>query len=188
MKKSKTLAAVICVATVFVACDPEEIVDSLIPSFDITEVFVLEAPIVFAASTNSGCLDYNESNTFDVRSNSEINENWSFVEDVQVNSISWEVTNYVGDGGVFINSGILKVGETSFEIGQVDLKASDLANSIFELTDAIKLSDISNEIKSSSSLTVIFEVVSGGNCESDHSYSLNFNVDVTVTVQPSLFD
>jgi hypothetical protein len=186
MKNIKFLTLLTLLTTVFFGCDSvEDAIADLIPSFDITENFVLEVPVSVVANANGNCVDYSESTTFDVRSNSDINENWSLIEDVQINSISWELTNYVGDDGVFISSGMLKVGETSFEVGEVDLKSVDLQNEIFIITDASKLSAIGNQIRSGGSVTVILEVSSGGNCENDHSYTLKFTANVSVTVQPS---
>ena len=179
MKKFKILVAITVLATTLVGCP-----DDILPAFDITEDLTHEVPVEVTATANGDCIDYSESFTFDMRLNSQINDNFDLIDNISINSITWEVTNYNGDDGVYINSGLLKVGGTTFEVGKVDLKAADDGNEMFVLTDAAKLTAISNEFKSNGSMMVILEVSSGGNCDNDHSYILKFTIDVKVRVQP----
>jgi hypothetical protein len=155
------------------------VTDPLLLREDITQ----EVPVAVMAIANGDCIDYTETSTINIRSNSDINDNWIIVQSIQVESITWEVTNYVGDDGVFINSGLLKVGGTTFEVGKVDLKAADTGNEMFVITDVAKLAAIASEMKSNGSVTLILEFSSGGNCENDYSYTLRFTADVTVAVQ-----
>lgn len=55
---------------------------------------------------------------------------------------------------MYINSGLLKFGTTSFEIGKVDLKYADTINETFVITDGTKLATINSTIFSTGSITV----------------------------------
>ncbi|MFT4801252.1 MAG: hypothetical protein ACI93N_001022 [Flavobacteriaceae bacterium] len=171
MRKFKGLLVMTILATLLVGCD-------ITGFFAFTEDITQEVPVAITANTNGECLDYTETGTFNLRSNSEFDNNYSSVTKIEINSITWEITDYVGDDGVYLNSGSLKFGTTSFEIGKVDLKAADTANEAFVITDATKLLAISTAIKSSGSITVTLEASSGGNCDNDFSYTLKVTANV----------
>jgi len=179
MKKFKIILAITVLATVLVGCP-----DVTVPAFNITDDISQEVPVAVTANADGTCKDYSETGTFDLKSNAEINENYSKVQSVTVNSITWEVTNYAGDDDVWINSGLLKIGGTSFEIGKVNLKSADTDNEMFILTDGTKLTAVANEIIATGAITVTLETSSGGNCENDFSYTLKITANVKVSVQP----
>lgn len=100
-------------------------------------------PVAITANETGECINFSETGTFDLKSNTAISgDNYDIVSAVIINSLSWEVVDYVGDEGVFLNGGVLKIGNTSFDIGEVDLKAADIANQKFVLSDPVKLSAV----------------------------------------------
>jgi hypothetical protein len=183
MKKYKILLVLTVLATVFIACDSEEEIAALL-AFDITNDVSKKMNFAVMANANGDCVDFTESATFDLKSNSEINENYSKITALDINSITWEVTDFVGGDGVFMDGGLLKFGGTSFEIGNVDLKAADTANEMFVITDVTKLVAIASEMLPNGEITIGLESTSGGNCENDFTFSIDIKKNVTVTVQP----
>ena len=181
MKKLKTILVLTVLATVFIACDDAE---DVLPTFNITNDVSKKLDLSVMANTNGDCVDFTEASTFDLRSNTDINENYSKVTALDINSITWGVTDFVGDDGVFLDGGLLKIGETSFEIGNFDLKASDTANEMFVITDVNKLIAIASEMLPSGSISMRLESRSGSNCENDFTFKFNLKQNVTVTVQP----
>jgi hypothetical protein len=181
MKKFKILLAIAVLATVFINCDTAE---DILPTFNITRVVSSEMPLDVMANPNGDCIDFTETTTFDLKSDPEINENYSKVTALEINSISWGIKDFTGGDGVFMDGGLLKVGGTSFDIGNVDLKAADTANDMFVITDVTKLASIASEMLSTGSISIELESTSGGNCENDFAFTLNLKQDVKVTVQP----
>jgi hypothetical protein len=172
MRKFKGLLVMTILATILVGCP------SSLP-FDITEDITQEVPVAVTANINGECLDYTETETFNLRSNSEFNSNYDYVDRIKFNSITLEITDYVGDDGVYLNSGSLNFGTTSLEFGEIDLKAADTANQTFVFTDATNLAAIGTAITSSDgSITVSLEASSGGNCDNDFSYTLKVTANV----------
>ncbi|MFT4801251.1 MAG: hypothetical protein ACI93N_001021 [Flavobacteriaceae bacterium] len=179
MRKFKGLLVMTILATILVGCP-----SSSPPPFDITKDITQEVPVAVTANTNGECLDYTETETFNLRSNSDFNENYDYIQGTRFNSITLEITNYVGDDGVYLNSGSLNFGTASLEIGKIDLKAADTANQTFVFTDATNLAAIGTAITSSGgSITMSLETRSGGNCDNDFSYTLKVTVNVTASIQ-----
>lgn len=181
MKKITFLLTIVVLAIGLMDCQD---VAAVLPSFDITKDITKEMPVAVTANADGTCLDYTETTTFDLKSNTQISENFSRVQRITVNSITWEVIDYVGDDGVFINGGLLKVGGTSFQIEEIDLKAADTANDKFIITDATKLAAIATELRTTGAITITLETSTAGNCENDFSYTLKITANVKVTVQP----
>jgi hypothetical protein len=151
MKKFKISLAITVLATVFINCDTAE---DILPTFNLTRVVSSEMPIAVMANPNGDCVDFAETTTIDLRSDSEINENYSKVSALEINSISWGIKDFAGGDGVFMEGGLLKVGGTSFDIPSVDLRATDTANQMFVITDVTKLARIASEMLPSGSIII----------------------------------
>jgi hypothetical protein len=183
MKKITSLLALFVLATAFTFCTTSSVDDAL--EFGIVTNITQSFPLAITANETGECVNFSEMSTFDLKSNSQISENYSRVNGIIINSLYWEVVDYVGDKGVFLNSGVLKIGNTSFDMSKVDLKASDVADARFLFSDTAKLSAIAQEILPTGLVTVTIEAVSGGNCDNDFSFNLSITANVTVTVSPS---
>tara|TARA_B100000809_G_scaffold191677_1_gene190385 strand:+ start:1246 stop:1803 length:558 start_codon:yes stop_codon:yes gene_type:complete len=176
LKRLLLTMTVLCMA--LLGCTSSDVLPPVVLTKDITQ----EVPVAVTANANGECLDYTETSTLNLRSNSTIDDYFSVLENIKFNSITWEITNYVGDDGVYINSGSLNFGTTSFEIGEVDLKAADAANQTYYTLDTAKLEAISTAIFSTGSITVTLDASSGGNCDNDFSYTLKLTANVDVTI------
>jgi hypothetical protein len=184
MKKFKIVLVLTVFATVFIACDTEEEVAALL-AFDITNDVSGKMDLAVMASANGDCVDFTETSTFDLKSNSEISDNYSKITALDINSITWEISDFVGGDGVLMDGGLLKIGETSFEIGRdFDLEAADTANEEFVITDVAKLTAIAAEMLPSGEIALGLESTSKGNCVDNFNFSVKFKQNVTVTVQP----
>jgi hypothetical protein len=183
MKKITSLLALFVLATTFTFCTVPSLDDPL--EFGLVSDITQSFPLAITANESGECINFSETSPFDLKSNSQISENYSRVNGIRINSLYWEVVDYVGDEGVFLNSGVLKIGNTSFDMGKVDLKASDVADAKFLFSDTAKLSAIAQEILPTGLVTVTIEAVSGGNCDNDFSFNLSITANVIVTVSPA---
>jgi hypothetical protein len=176
LKRLLLTMTVLCIAPL--GCTSGDVLPPVVLTKDITQ----EVPVAVTANANGECLDYTETSTLNLRSNSAFDISFSRIQNIKFNSITWETTNYVGDDGVYINSGSLNFGTTSFEIGEVDLKVADTRNQTYSTLDTAKLAAVSAEIASTGSITVTLETSSGGNCDNDFSYTLKLTANVDVTI------
>lgn len=179
MKNLKNFVPLLILATTFTFCT--------VPSsnFDINKTISHQVYKSVIANENGDCIPFSISSTFDLKSNTEINKFYNRLVVLKIKSITWEIIDYNGDTGVFMNRGFIKLGSTSIPILEENLFAADTGNKEFVTTDPVILNAIAAEIKPSGAVELLVDTQSGGECENDFNFNFKITINVTATISVS---
>ncbi len=144
--------------------------------FDITDNLgtTLEVSIPEGAPTN-----WSQEITVDLASNKQVQENLDYVQNVTINNLSFEITDYIGAADTQLTEASITVAGTSISIGTIDLKAADDANQVFSIGTEEQLAIIAAYLKQAESVTV---TLSGIVSATPVEFNVVIDVDATITI------
>ncbi|MBD0825263.1 hypothetical protein [Aestuariibaculum marinum] len=144
--------------------------------FDITDNLgtTLKVSIPEGAPTN-----WSQEITVDLASNKQVQENLDYVQNVTINNLSFEITNYIGAADTQLTEASITVAGTSISIGTIDLKTADDANQVFSIGTEEQLAIIAAYLKQAESVTV---TLSGIVSASPVEFNVVIDVDATITI------
>ncbi|WMI64280.1 hypothetical protein RBH94_09415 [Aestuariibaculum sp. YM273] len=144
--------------------------------FDITDNLgtTLEVSIPEGAPTN-----WSQEISVDLASNKQVQENLDYVQNVTINNLSFEITDYVGAADTQLTEASITVAGTSISIGTIDLKAADDANQVFSIGTEEQLAIIAAYLKQAESVTV---TLSGIVSATPVEFNVVIDVDATITI------
>ena len=122
---------------------------------------------------------FTRTSTLNLASSQEISDNLDLVQNVVVNSISYEITDYTGAPNATISNASIAFGSTIIAISELNLEQADANNTIYSISNATDLAAISNALEANSILTV---VVSAGIDNTPATFNVDVIMDVTVTI------
>ena len=145
--------------------------------FDITEDF--SATFNVDVPADAPTLTWGQEQTIDLATNQEIQDNLNLLQNVTLNSLTFEIDDYVGEAGIMITEASLIFGGTTISVSDIDLKASDDNNVVTSIGNASQLIDIANVLQNNTSITAeVTGTVSGAPV----NFNVKVNLDVTVTL------
>jgi hypothetical protein len=174
MKITKKLSLLFLVMITALSCDE---LDEL-TEFDITDDFSTTVTI----STDDTEGSFNQSATIDLASNQDIQDNLELIQSVSVNSLNYEINNFVpGEGAedAIITSASLTLGSTVISVSNINLKASDDNNIVYEVENSSLLNAIANALASNTAITAS---VSGTVDSVPVTFDVIITIDVKVTI------
>jgi len=174
--KSKFYGLVlILTALSFTACDEAD----ELTQFDITEDFSTSFNINIPQDSEGQPASIEEFAGIDITANPQIEENFNLIESVSINSITYEISTFSGVEGATITEASLTLNGETISIANIDLKASDDADTVYELENAIVFNSLSQMLLNSSEISAgISGTVSGTPVQFD--VILNFDITVTI--------
>jgi hypothetical protein len=146
--------------------------------FNITEGF--STTVTISAIENEGSFDRSE--TIDIASNQEISDNLNLIQNISLNSLTYEISNFIpGEGAedAMISEASLTLGSTSISVENINLQESDDNNIVYPIEDTNLLNAIANALESNTALTAS---LSGTLDSTPVTFDVIINLDVTVTI------
>ena len=167
----KTLPVLFILVLGYSSCDE---LDEL-TEIDITEDFSTTISVELDAESN---LSWSENATIDISINQEIADNLDLIQDVIINSLTYEINNVNGEGTTISEASISFNGQ-SISVENLDLVTADSNNTVFTIEDTSLLTSIGNALENNPVITV---GLSGTIDAVPASFDVIVTLDSTVTV------
>ncbi len=172
MKNLTRISLLLCLVLSAYSCDD---LDEL-TEFDVTENF--------SSSFNIDVADGNpqmftETASINIASNQEIQDNLNLIQNVAVDSLTYEIDNFTGSGTATVTEASLSLGATTFSIENINLQLSDLNNTIYTISDTAQLNAIANDLENNTEITAS---ITGTVNELPVQFDVIVTLDVTVTI------
>jgi hypothetical protein len=174
MKIKKFGLLFLCIAA-FLSCDE---LDEL-TEFDITEDFTTTFNINIPEDSEGEPQSFSDSATIDITTNQEIQDNLDLIQDVDLNSLTFVIDNFVGADGTTVTSASVSAAGTTVSIADINLQQADANGTVYEVADSALLNDIANILENNSQITV---TISGTINNTPATFDVIVTLDVTVTV------
>lgn len=170
----KLLFFFIFLAFVF-ACDE---VDEL-TEFEVSES-IMETENVDIPIETSEQIPFTVEESFDITSIPEIENNRDFIQSVEINSIEYRFFDFLGNQDAVITEAKFISGNVTLLLDDVNLKSASDNNTIFEITDQEKLSELSNLLDSNTTtINIIFEGILEN---TPVSFNVEFLINLTAVI------
>ena len=176
MMKIKTNLSVLLLVmiTAFSCEDLDELTE-----FDITEDFTTTYNISVPEDSEGMPQSFSESATIDIAENEEIQDNLDLLQDVTLNSLSYEIANFSGAQDATLTEATLNFGSVSISISNINLQQSDIDNTIYEIADTSLLNAIADALENNIAINAS---VTGTVSATPVVFDIIINLDVTATV------
>lgn len=172
--KTKLSVLLLVMITAFSCDDLDELTE-----FDITEDFTTTYNISVPEDSEGMPQSFSESATIDIAENEEIQDNLDLLQDVTLNSLSYEVANFSGAQDATLTEATLNFGSVSISISNINLQQSDIDNTIYEIADTSLLNAIADALENNIAINAS---VTGTVSATPVVFDIIINLDVTATV------
>ena len=167
----KTLPVLFILLIASSSCDE---LDEL-TEFDIKEDFSTSISVNLDEESN---LSWSDSATIDISTNQEIADNLDLIQNVSINSLTYEINNVSGEGTTISEASISFNGQ-SISVENLNLVTADTNNTVFTIEDTSLLTSIGNALENNPVITV---GLSGTIDAVPASFDVIVTLDSTVTV------
>ncbi|NER18716.1 hypothetical protein [Spongiivirga citrea] len=174
MKTSKQATLLLIVITMICSCNK---IDEL-TEFDVTDGFSTTMNISVTGESSEPQI-FSEAVTVDISTNQDIQDNLDLIQDININSLTYEVSNFAGTENTTVTNASLSFDTIRIDIENINLQQADTANTIYTITDSTKLRDIAAILKSSASVTATLE---GTVSDTPVIFDVIINLNLTATV------
>lgn len=175
MKTQKTVIFFLSVSACIFSCDK---LDEL-TEFDINEDFNTTINVALTEDSEGEAVNLAKTAIINIAGNQDIQDNLSLIQDVVINSITYQIDNYVGGDDVTVTSASLSFASTVISVADINLKQSNDGNTVYTISDAAQLNAIGNYLESNSSVNV---TLSGTISSTPAQFNVKITMDTTVTV------
>lgn len=176
MKKLTLL--VFALTTIFSCEELDKLTEELdkLTEFDVTDNFetTVNVSVAEGASTT-----WSQEITIDLTSNEEIQKNLEYIQNVTVNSISFEINNYDGAEGGTITEASINVAGLTISVEDINLNTADDSNLTFSVGTTEQLATIFTYLQNTQTVTA---TLTGTLNTTPVSFDVVFNVDATITI------
>ncbi|MGC1473650.1 MAG: hypothetical protein WA775_13740 [Psychroserpens sp.] len=175
MKFTKNIFILFSILTFITSCDE---LDEL-TEIDITQDFSTTVNVVLEEDSEGEPVSITETSIIDLASNQDIQDNLDAIEDVQINSITYQINNYVGAEDIVVTNASLNFDTTVISVADINLLESDTNNTVYTISDSAQLNAIAAYLEDNSSITV---TLTGTISSTPALFDVIISVDTTVTV------
>jgi len=147
--------------------------------FDITEDFSTTYNISVPEDSEGMPQSFSETAMVNIAENEEIQSNIDLLQDVTLNSLTYEISNFSGAEGATLTEATLNFGTISVTLSDINLQQSDIDNTIYEIADTNLLNAIADALENN--ITVGASVTGTVNA-TPVVFDLIVNLDVTATI------
>lgn len=172
--KLKINLVLLLILTVFNCSEIDKLTE-----FDVTDDFNTTIEISIPDNDGGNSITLSESSTIDIATNAEIKKNLNLIQDITINSLTYEVSDFTGAENATITNVSLNIGETTIAVNDVNLKQSDDNNTIYSIENASQLKSIAAYLKNASSVTV---TLSGTLSATPVTFDVIIELDSTFTI------
>lgn len=178
MKITKKISLLLVVILTTFSCDE---IDEL-TEFDINEGFSTSFNIDLPNLGEGMPASIDETATIDISSVEEIQNNLDLIQNVTINSLTYEIRDFVGAEGAegeTITEASLSFNGTSISVSDINLQESDDTNTVYEIEDTTLFNSIANGLKNN---PVIIASVTGSVNATPVKFDVIVNLDVTLKI------
>lgn len=175
MKITTKLSVLLLVMITAFSCDE---LDEL-TEFDITEDFSTTYNISVPEDSEGMPQSFSESATVDIASNADIQNNLDLIQNVALNSLTYEISNFTGAEDATLTEATLTFGTISITLSDINLQQSDTENTVYEIADVSLLNAIADALENN---IAIGASVTGTVSATPVVFDLIVNLDVTATI------
>ncbi|NRD23212.1 hypothetical protein HNV10_08165 [Winogradskyella litoriviva] len=160
---TKISALLLLFLTTFSCDDLDELTE-----FDITDDFSTTINISVTEDSEGQPQSISQSSTLDITTNEEIEDNLDLIQDISVNELTYEITNYSGVDDAILSNASLTFGSSSISISNINLQQSDIDNTVYTINDTSIINAVASNLENNS--------------------MINMSVSGTVSATPVVFD
>ncbi len=175
MKITKKISFLLLVMITAFSCDD---LDEL-TEFDITEGFSTSFNIDLPDLGEGLPASISETATIDISSVQEIQNNLDLIQNIAINSLTYEIRDFTGVEGATVTEASLSFNGTSISVSDINLQESDDTDTVYVIEDSTLLNSIANDLKNN---PVITATVTGTINATPVKFDVIVNLDITVTV------
>lgn len=147
--------------------------------FDITKDFNTTIEIAIPDNNGGSSSSLSESTTIDISTNEEIKKNLDLIQNITINTLTYEISNFTGAENAAITNASFNIGEISIAVNDVNLKQSDDNNTIYSIDDTNQLKSIATYLKNNTSVTI---TISGTLSATPVTFDVIIELDSTFTI------
>ena len=175
MKITKQISLLLFVMITAFSCDE---LDEL-TEFDITEDFSTSFNIDIPDEGEGMPASIMETETIDISSVQEIQDNLDLIQNISINSLSYEIRDFTGVEGATVTEASLSFNGTSISVSDINLQESDDTNTVYEIADSTLLNSIASDLENN---PVITATITGTINATPVIFDVIVNLGVTVTI------
>lgn len=163
------------IAAVTFSCDE---LDEL-TEFDVNGGFDTTISVNLTDDSQGQPVTLSETAAINIASNQDISDNLNQIQDITINSLTFEIDNYVGADDVTVSSASVSFGSTTVSVEDIVLKTADDGNIVYEVQDASQLTAIGNFLENNPVLSV---TLMGTISSTPAQFDVIVTLDTTVTI------
>ncbi|MGB0980648.1 MAG: hypothetical protein ACPGUH_00980 [Winogradskyella sp.] len=133
----------------------------------------------FNVSVEEAPMSFNETATISIASNQEIQDNIDLIQNVTINAITYEISNFTGAEGAIVTEASLNIGNSNIAVADINLLQSDTDNTVYTIENSSTFTDIGNTLQNDTSITAS---VTGTVNNVPVAFNVVVTIDVTVTI------
>ena len=172
MKIISKISVLLLTMIAVISCDKlEELAD-----LDITQGFTTTINVSISEGSPE---TLNEVATFDLASDYLIKEKLDLIKDVNINSLTFKIDNFIGAEGATVSEATMSFGDTTITLNDINLEESDNNSTIYSVGDTTQLNAIADELQEATLITV---TLSGTVDSTPANFDIVLTLDTTVTV------
>ncbi|OZV69214.1 hypothetical protein [Winogradskyella aurantia] len=175
MKISSKLGVLVFIIVSLWACED---IDEL-SEFDITEDFNTTYTINLPEDSNGMPQSFTQVETINIASNQQIQDNLDVIQDVTLNSLTYEISEFSGVESAVVSEASLSFADITIAIADIHLQASDDTNTVYTISNSEQLNAIANALENNNEIT---GTVTGMVSATPVTFDIIVNLDVTVTI------
>jgi hypothetical protein len=147
--------------------------------FNITEGFSTSFNIDLPDLGEGMPASITETATIDISSVQEIQDNLDLIQNIAINSLTYEIRDFTGAEDATITEASLSFNGTSISVSNINLQESDDNNTVYEIEDTTLFNSIANDLGNNPEITA---TITGTINATPVKFDVIVNLDVTVTV------
>ncbi len=168
---TKTSMLMLAMITIFSCNKLDELTE-----FDITQDFTTTVNVDITEDSEGAAQSWSQSSTINLASNQEIQANLDLVQDVQINSLTFKIINFIGIEDAIATEASLGFGDTVIAVADINLEDS---TTIYSVGSSSQLNAIANDLKNAAQITA---TVSGTVTSTPVKFDVVISLDVTTTI------
>ncbi|WP_179351517.1 hypothetical protein [Winogradskyella vidalii] len=172
--KTKITLLLLMVITAYSCDELDELTE-----FDVTENFTTSVIISAPEDSEGEPQEISQSTTLDISSNEDIQNNLDLIQDVTLNSLTYEISDFSGVEDATLTEGTLTFNTTSITLPNINLQQSDSNNTVYTINEIDVINAIANDLETD---TTINASISGTVNATPVTFDVLINLDVTVTI------
>jgi len=167
---SKISLLLLTVITTFSCGELDELTE-----FDITQDFDTTINVDITDDSEGQPQSWSQSSTINLADNEQVQANLDLVQDVNINSLTFTIINFVGVENTMATEVSLSFGETVISLEDIDLQDN---TTIYSLGTSSELNTIANDLKDTSEITA---TINGTVTSTPVKFDVVITLDVTTT-------